>query len=137
MDLNDQSKIRYFDVKTLVRINAEVVSLTGDKHEYTKEDERKLRRLLDEVEETANDQERNESIIRKVSLLIFGVAHGQHFHEGNKRTALVAAEAFLKGNGYTIEIKDKDLVQAVDKAGIGQASLSKVSSIVRRLIRIV
>ncbi len=133
--MNDQDKVRYFDVKTLVKINAEVVSLTGDKHEYTKEDERKLRRLLNEVEETGNEEERNESIIRKVSLLIFGVANGQYFHEGNKRTALVAAETFLKGNGYTMDMKDKDLVQAVDKAGIGQATLSQVSTVIRRLIR--
>ncbi len=105
--MSDQDEIRYFDVKTLVQINAEVVSLTGDKHEYTKGDERKLRQLLTEVEKTANDQERNESIIQKVSLLIFRVANGQHFHEGSKRTALVAAESFLKANGYTIDIKDK------------------------------
>ncbi len=133
--MSDQDEIRYFDVKTLVQINAEVVSLTGDKHEHTKGDERKLRQLLTEVEKTANDQERNESIIQKVSLLIFRVANGQHFHEGNKRTALVAAESFLKANGYTIDMKDKDLVQLVDKAGIGQASLSEVSKIIRGLIR--
>src|SRR5713101_9856020 len=134
-DLRDQDKILYFDFKTLVQINAEVVSLTGDKHEYTKEDERKLRQLLTEVEETSNDRDRNESIIQKVSLLIFGLANGQHFHEGNKRTALVAAESFLKANRYTIDMKDKGLLQVVDKAGIGQASLSKVSKIIARLIR--
>ncbi len=119
----------------MVQINAEVVSLTGDKHEYTVEDERKLKRLLTDIEGTANDQERNESIIQKGSLLIFKIANGQHFHEGNKRTAFVAAETFLKANGYTIDMQNKDLLQVVDKASLGQAGLSEVSKIVRRLIR--
>jgi len=130
-----KNRIRLFDFQTLVNINKEVVSLTGDKHEYTREDERELRRLLTEVQETANAGERKESIIQKVSFLIFRLASGQHFHEGNKRTALTAGESFLRANGYTIEISDKELVQVVDKAGIGQAGLSEVREIVRRLIR--
>ena len=130
-----KNRIRLFDFQTLVNINKEVVSLTGDKHEYTREDERELRQLLTEVQETANAEERRESIIQKVSLLIFRLASGQHFHEGNKRTALTAGESFLRANGYTIEISDKELVQVVDKAGIGQAGLSEVREIVRRLIR--
>ncbi len=127
--------IRLFDVQTLVQINKEVVSLTGDRHDYTREDERKLRQLLTEVQQTANSEERNESIIQKASLLLFRLASGQHFHEGNKRTALTAAETFLRANGYTIDMSDKELVQVVDKAGIRQASLSKVREVMRRLIR--
>ncbi len=130
-----KNRIRLFDFQTLVDINKEVVSLTGDKHEYTREDERELRQLLTEVQETANAEERKESIMQKVSLLVFRLASGQHFHEGNKRTALTAAETFLRANGYTIDISDKELVRVVDKAGIGQASLSKVREVMRRLIR--
>ncbi len=130
-----RDQIRLFDFQILVQINKEVVSLTGDIHEYTSEDERKLRQLLSEVQETANTEERNESIIQKVSLLIFGLVSGQHFHEGNKRTALTAGESFLRANGYSIDISSKELVQVVDKASIGQAGLSEVIGIIRRLIR--
>src|SRR3989304_1474787 len=130
-----KNRIRLFDFQTLVNINKEVVSLTGDEHEYAREDERELRQLLTEVQETANAGERKESIIQKVSLLIFRLASGQHFHEGNKRTALTAGESFLRANGYTIEISDKELVQVVDKAGIGQAGLRGISERVRKVIR--
>ncbi len=131
----EPDRIRHLDLETLVRINKRIVSLTRDKHEYTEEDKRSLRDLLAAVENTANEEERVESLIRKASLLVLRIASGQHFHEGNKRTALVAAESFLKVNGYTIDIQDSDIVDIVDKASIGQASLSKVDMISRRLIR--
>ncbi|HZY94101.1 MAG TPA: Fic family protein [Candidatus Bathyarchaeia archaeon] len=116
-------------------INKEVVSLTNEQHSYTHDDEQGMRRLLVEVEKTANDEERDESIIQKVSLLIFRTASGQYFYEGNKRTALVAAQSFLDANKYAIDMKDKDLEKVVDKASIGQADLSKVTQSIRRLIR--
>ncbi len=122
-------------MEALVTINKRVVSLTKDKHEYMEEDVRSLRALLAAVENRANEEERVESLIQKASLLIFRIARGQHFHEGNKRTALVAAESFLKVNGYTIDMQNQDLLDIVDTASVGQASLSKVDTIIRRLIR--
>ena len=91
--------------------------------------------MLADVRKTANDQEPSESIVQKVSLLIYGIAGGQHFLEGNKRTALLAAEAFLKFNGYTMDMGDRTLLDVVSKVSIGQARLSNVQDIVRQLIR--
>ena len=73
--------------------------------------------------------------MRKASLLMFGIASGQHFHEGNKRTALVAGSAFLKMNGYELDLKATDLVAIMDKAGVGLATLSDVHETVKRLVR--
>ena len=128
-------RIRYPDFQAITKINRKVVSLTSDEHAYTKEDEQKVRRLLSNVRKTANDEELSEAIIQKTSLLIFQIAGGQHFHEGNKRTALAAAEAFLKFNGHTMNMGDRALLDVVYKAGIGKAGLSNVKDIVRRLIR--
>ena len=119
--MRNQESIHHLDFETLVKINEEVVVLTGDTHSYTRDDEPNIRRLLDEVKNTAKAGERTERVIQKVSLLVFRIANGQHFHEGNKRTALVAGQTFLKANRYTIDITDKDLVRVVDEAGIGQA----------------
>ncbi len=109
--------------------------LHSDEHAYTKDDEQKIRRLLSNVRKIANDEEPAESIIQKTSLLIFQIARGQHFHEGNKRTALAVAESFLKFNGYTMNMEDRALLDVVYKAGIGQAGLSNVRDIVGQLIR--
>lgn len=131
----NQKKIRYFDVQTLIGINAKVVLLTREDHRFTKDDKQRMRKLLIIVRKKYNRLARNESIIGKASFLMFGIASGQHFHEGNKRTAVTAGETFLKANGCSIDIKDNELVDALDKASVGKASLSKLSEIMRRLIR--
>ncbi len=128
-------KIHYPDFQAIARINRKVVALTSDEHRYTKDDEHGIRRLLTKVRNTANGAEPAESIIQKTSLLIFQLAGGQHFHEGNKRTALAVAEAFLKFNGYTMNMEDASLLEVVHKTCIGQADLSNVRDIVRQLIR--
>lgn len=63
------------------------------------------------------------------------VASGQHFDEGKKRTALVAGSAFLKMNGYELNLKAPDLVATIDKAGIGLATLNDVRETVKRFVR--
>lgn len=128
------ARIRHVDFRTLITINKEVVSLTMEPHEYTEEDEKKIRSLLQEVESAHNSEDLEEAVGRKTALLVFRIATGQYFHEGNKRTALVAALAFLHMNGFSIDIKNKELLSVVDKAGIARATLNETYDVVRRLI---
>jgi death-on-curing protein len=123
------------DFDTLVLVNKEVVSLTKERHEYTEEDEKKIRSLLKDVELLKAGASHKEEILAKASLLMFRIASGQYFHEGNKRTALVAGLAFLRMNGCTLNIKNEDLVAVVDRAGISTATLSDVHATLRRLIK--
>jgi death-on-curing protein len=37
-----------------------------------------------------------------------GIAEGQHFPEGNKRTALVALRTFLSINGYNVDVSQEE-----------------------------
>ena len=74
-------------------------------------------------------------MLMKSALLVFGLASGQYFHEGNKRTALVAGLAFLELNGLTMDVKDPALVSVVDRAGISTATLNEVLDIMKKLIR--
>ena len=134
-DIVVPKRIRHLDFSTLVIVNKEVVSLTGERHEHTEEDDKRLRSIVKEVRATANDEQFEEAIVQKVSLLMHKLATGQHFHEGNKRTALVAGAAFLKVNGYTIGIRDAELVGLMDKAGISGATLIEVREVIRRLVR--
>ena len=126
--------IRHIGVAQLVSINKQVVSLTGEKHEYDEEDERRLKDLVDDVAKNFNDEALDEAILLKASLIAFRVAAGQHFREGNKRTALVAMSAFLRMNGQVIDVQDPGLVTSIDKAGIGNARLVDVENVLRRLI---
>ena len=127
--------VRHVDFRTLVMINREVVALTGDKHEYTEEDEERIKALLKAVEDLDGREDFRAVILDKASLLTFRVASGQNFHEGDKRTALVAGLAFLEMNGFEADIKDSGLVAAVDRAGIGTATLKEVKAALKKLIR--
>jgi death-on-curing family protein len=127
--------IHHVDFDTLVLINREVVSLTSERHEYTDEDAKRIRALLKEVREAGSRNDFEAAVLEKASVLIFRIASGQHFHEGNKRTALVAGLAFLEMNGHTLDIKDPGLVSVVDRAGISTATLNDVSTTLKRLVR--
>lgn len=116
-------------------INKEVVSLTGELHEHTEYDDERLRDLVREVASVANDVDFEEAVIQEASLLVYRIASGQHFHEGNKRTALVAGAAFLKMNGYTIALTDEELVRVADKAGVAGATLNEVHDVMKRLVK--
>lgn len=123
------------DFDSLVLINKEVVSLTKEKHEYTDEDERRIRSLLRDVEQLEVGADLQEAILGKAAVLIFRIASGQYFHEGNKRTALVAGLSFLRMNGFTADVEDVNLVAVVDRAGISTATLIDVQAALRNLIR--
>lgn len=131
-----RNAVRHIDFKTLVLINREVVSLTGEKHEYAEEDETRIKSFLKEIKELIIDDP-NAEILEKASLLTFRIASGQHFHEGNKRTALVAVLAFLRMNRYTLDIRDLGLVTVVDRAGISTANLNDIRTTLKTLIRVV
>ncbi|MDA4121098.1 MAG: Fic family protein [Thaumarchaeota archaeon] len=126
--------VHHMDFSTLVDVNKDVVSLTGEIHEYSTADGKKLEALVAEVESRADNQDFEEAVPEKASLLVFKVASGQYFHAGNKRTALVAGLTFLRKNGYKIDIKNPEFVSAVDKVGIAAAGLDDLNEVMRGLI---
>ncbi|MDA4125052.1 MAG: Fic family protein [Thaumarchaeota archaeon] len=126
--------IHHMDFPTLVEANKEVVLLTREPHEYTQADGEKLEELLQEVASRADNQDFEEAVPEKASLLVFKIASGQHFHAGNKRTALVAGLVFLNKNGFKIKINDPDFVSTVDKVGMAAASLDDLNAAMRRLM---
>lgn len=118
--------IHHLDFEALVGVNGAVVALTGEPHAYSEADRGKLAALVKEVEGRANNLSPGEAVPEKASLLMFKIASGQYFRAGNKRTALVSGVAFLQKNGYTVNIRDASLVDAVDRVGVGAASLDDV-----------
>jgi len=127
--------MNYPEFNEIVEINRRVVNLTGDAHFYDADDAMKIRGILEDLEAIYNDLEPEEQITRKAALLIHRMASGQCFHEGNKRTALIAAQFFLRQNGYDIDIKDKELLTVLDRSAILTATLKDVYPEIRRLIK--
>ncbi len=40
----------------------------------------------------------------QAAVLVHAIAEGQAFVDGNKRTALIAMDAFLEANGYALDV---------------------------------
>ena len=118
-----------------MEFNRRAVLLTKEDHLYDAEDEAKLRAILDGVRDEFNGLSEGEGIAWKASYLVYWISAGQHFHEGNKRTALITGAALLKMNGFTIDIEDKQLLQILDKCSILIATLKELHYEIQRLIK--
>ena len=121
------------DLPTLMAVNREIVLLTREPHECSKADGEQLESLLKEVSSRADNQNFEQAVPEKASLLVFKLASGQHFRAGNRRTALVAGLVFLRKNGFKVKIDDPELVSVVDKAGMAAATLDEVFGVLGRL----
>jgi len=125
--------VHHMDFDALLEVNREVVLLTREPHEYSSADGMKLKDLLKEDEERSDNEKLDEAVADKAAYLIYKLASGQHFRGGNKRTALVAGMVFLRKNGYTIDMSNRDLVSVVDRAGMAAADLDDLYDVIRRL----
>ena len=126
--------IHHVDFETLLEVNKAVVDLTKEKHEYSTADGKKLKTLVVEVEQRADNQEFDEAVTEKAALLVYDIARGQYFHAWNKRTALVAGLAFLSKNSHSIDIEDDEFVATVDKVGIAAADLDDLHAVMQDLV---
>jgi death-on-curing family protein len=127
--------IHYMDLETLVEVNKGVVALTREPHGLSPADSQKLSELVEQVEQRADNQDFDQALTEKASLLIYEIARGQFFRTGNKRTALVAGLVFLLKNGYTMDVENPELVGAVDKAGIAAADLDDLFGVIQSLTK--
>ena len=72
-------------------------------------------------------------IAHQAALLAHGIAEGQHFLEGNKRTALVCLTAFLGLNGYHLTVPQAERFRwMVDLSGTGHPD-TLVGELARRI----
>jgi death on curing protein len=70
------------------------------------------------------------------AVLAHGIAAGQKFIEGNKRTALVALDLFLRLNGYTISTSQKERAAWMIGLSAGQTIDDLASAIRASLVTV-
>lgn len=63
----------------------------------------------------------------------YGIARNHAFIDGNKRTALVAAELFLRLNGWRLEVTDADCVLTMLAVATGDISEDEFAAWLRQL----
>jgi death on curing protein len=57
-------------------------------------------------------------LVRQAATLLWGLVENHPFHDGNKRTAWITAEAFLQANGAEVTANDDEIFVVV--VGIAQ-----------------
>jgi death-on-curing protein len=65
----------------------------------------------------------------------WGIARNHPFVDGNKRTALVAAELFLVLNGYELQADDADCVVTMLSVAVGEVAEDDFAAWIRGHIR--
>lgn len=74
---------------------------------------------------------------KEASYLMFHLASGQRFHEGNKRTAIISTATFLVMNGYTMKVQDERRDRLLKKIASGDPSITLIDleNMVRPLVK--
>ncbi len=73
-------------------------------------------------------------IALQAAVLAHGLAEGQQFIDGNKRTALVAMLTFLEVNGFRVEANDPEMARWILSFSTG-ASPGDVAKLLRPALR--
>ncbi len=76
----------------------------------------------------------NADLALQVAVLAHGIAEGQLFIDGNKRTALVAMLTFLEINGWRVQTTDPQLADWILSFSSG-ATPEEVAELVRSVLR--
>ncbi|HLZ07070.1 MAG TPA: type II toxin-antitoxin system death-on-curing family toxin [Chloroflexota bacterium] len=66
------------------------------------------------------------SLTRQAATLLCGLIKNHPFRDGNKRTAYVAMQAFLRGNGLTIRSSDDDQYELIVAVATGRNGVDDV-----------
>lgn len=62
------------------------------------------------------------SLFELAAAYCHGIVRNHPFVDGNKRTGLLAARAFLFRNGYRLDPEEDDMVQVVERVASGEVS---------------
>ena len=117
---NHQMNLLLFDVHTVFMseffngvlnqehvIEANKQMCIQSSEEFGLDDETKLDEIINHIKSVDRIEDKKERIVRKVSILIVGLAYSQPFKNGNKRTALSISLLLLRINNYDIPFQTK------------------------------
>lgn len=109
--------MKFLDTETVVEIYDELVKYFATTQDPISPSGLRDRALLDSAVTGAavvlRGQIDTRTVFDRAATLLFGVVQNHPFHNGNKRTALVAALAFLKENKHYVECSDDEIFDLV------------------------
>ena len=114
----------YLEKEAVVGFNRKITLEYGQPHVVVAE--ANLEHYLEQVkhygEKIEDDDER---LIKKAAYLLYHLAYDAHaFSDGNKRTALMAAQTFLELNSYEMKEEQEKLASTMKEIANGKLSMS-------------
>lgn len=106
MSQDPDRELLYLELDDVLGIYADIFGLTDQEARDRLRNEIGLSGALSRPQNYTHYQ--NADVATQAAVLAHGIAEGQHFLEGNKRTALVALRTFLSINGYDVNASQED-----------------------------
>lgn len=117
--------IHYLSEAEIIAINEEVISKFGGLHGV--KDLNLLHLAVGRPQMSVAFQDAYKSIFDKAAALFHSIINNHPFLDGNKRTALFSAIAFLECNKWGIEFKRKEAVKFTRKAHNEHYTVEQIS----------
>jgi len=93
--------VLYLEVEDVLGLYADLFGLNDQQVRDRLRDEAGLQGALSRPQSHAHYE--GADVAMQAAVLAHGIAEGQYFLEGNKRTALVSLRTFLQLNGYSVQ----------------------------------
>ena len=123
----------YLELEDVLGLYADVFGLHDQEARDRQRNEPGLRAALLRPQTYAHYQEAD--IALRAAVLAHGIAEGQHFLEGNKRTALISLRTFLAINGYGIDASQEERAAWIISLSAG-VSVDQLAAQIRAALRV-
>jgi len=94
-----------------------------------------LELAVDAPKSTVFGKELHGSVAEKTASIFHELIKLHPFIDGNKRTALIAADTFLRINGYELRTRQQNIVDVAVKTAQCSMDISKIAAWVQRILR--
>ncbi|PRY76199.1 death-on-curing protein [Alkalibacterium olivapovliticus] len=92
--------MRYLTAEDIIKVNVYVIKTFSPKEPIGVKDANALKMVVAQPEQVVFDKELYPTVFEKAAILVINLTKRHPFYNGNKRTAWVAMDLFLKMNGY-------------------------------------
>jgi len=116
--------IQYLTPEQVLFIHSRLIIMTGG--EYGVRDLSMLLSALGRPQASFDDHDLYPDLFSKAAALMDSLIRNHPFMDGNKRSAITATGLFLAINGYTLNVKDEEMVRFTLACAQSQAALDEI-----------
>ncbi len=92
--------MKYLSAEDIIKINVYVIKTFSPKEPIEVKDASALHMAVEQPRQVVFEKELYPSVVEKAAILMINITKRHPFYNGNKRSAWVAMDLFLKLNGY-------------------------------------